>query len=71
VFLRARHLLFFAWPNATRAQSRRRSRGAGGVPPNTRVQRTRSSPSLRGSPLTRHPLGVAEFSPRQRGLGPT
>jgi hypothetical protein len=25
--------------------------------PNPRVQRTRSSPSARGSPLTRHPLG--------------
>ena len=27
------------------------------VPPNPRVQRTRSSPSARSSPLTRHPLG--------------
>ena len=26
-------------------------------PPNPRVQRTRSSPSARHSPLTRHPLG--------------
>ena len=26
-------------------------------PPNPRVQRTRSSPSARSSPLTRHPLG--------------
>ncbi len=26
-------------------------------PPNTRVQRTRSSPSALRSPLTRHPLG--------------
>jgi hypothetical protein len=26
-------------------------------PPNTRVQRTRSSPSARRSPLTRRPLG--------------
>ena len=33
--------------------------GHGGceAPPNTRVQRTRSSPSARHSPLTRHPLG--------------
>jgi hypothetical protein len=28
-----------------------------GVSPNTRVQRTRSSPSAPHSPLTRHPLG--------------
>jgi hypothetical protein len=26
-------------------------------PPNSRVQRTRPYASLRGSPLTRHPLG--------------
>jgi hypothetical protein len=31
--------------------------GPSGVPPNTRVQRTRPCASLRGSPLTRHPLG--------------
>ena len=30
----------------------------GGVPPNTRVQRTRSSPLAPHSPLTRHPLGA-------------
>ena len=30
------------------------------TPPNTRVQRTRSSPSAPRSPLTRHPLGVAK-----------
>ena len=30
---------------------------AGALPPNPRVQRTRSSPSARHSPLTRHPLG--------------
>ena len=27
------------------------------MPPNTRVQRTHPCASLRGSPLTRHPLG--------------
>jgi len=27
------------------------------LPPNPRVQRTRPYASLRGSPLTRHPLG--------------
>ena len=33
--------------------------GHGGceAPPNTRVQRTRSSPSALREPLTRHPLG--------------
>jgi hypothetical protein len=31
--------------------------GRPGTPPNPRVQRTRSSPSARHSPLTRHPLG--------------
>jgi hypothetical protein len=35
------------------------------VPPNPRVQRTRSSPSARHSPLTRHPLG----RPGTRGPG--
>ena len=30
----------------------------GYAPPNTRVQRTRSSPSALRSPLTRYPLGV-------------
>ena len=30
-------------------------------PPNPRVQRTRPCASLRGSPLTRHPLGVREI----------
>jgi hypothetical protein len=30
------------------------------VPPNTRVQRTRSSPSALRSPLTRRPLGLAK-----------
>ena len=29
-------------------------------PPNTRVQRTRSSPSAPHSPLTRYPLGTAK-----------
>ena len=28
-----------------------------GIAPNPRVQRTRPYASLRGSPLTRHPLG--------------
>ena len=31
-----------------------------GPPPNTRVQRTRPSPSAPHSPLTRHPLGGKE-----------
>jgi hypothetical protein len=35
-----------------------------GRPPNPRVQRTRPYASLRGSPLTRHPLGG--FSDRER-----
>ena len=30
-------------------------------PPNPRVQRTRPFASLRGSPLTRHPLGRRRF----------
>jgi hypothetical protein len=30
--------------------------------PNTRVQRTRSSPSAPHSPLTRHPLGAPELA---------
>ena len=36
-----------------------------GVRPNTRVQRTRSSPSAHRSPLTRHPLGRRK--PRLQG----
>ncbi len=31
------------------------------APPNTRVQRTRSSPSALRSPLTRHPLGLTSY----------
>jgi signal peptidase I len=41
-----------------------RSRRRPVAPPNTRVQRTRPSASLRGSPLTRRPLG----RPRSRRL---
>jgi hypothetical protein len=33
------------------------------LPPNTRMQRTRSSPSALRSPLMRSPLGVAVKSP--------
>jgi len=32
----------------------------GGIAPNMRVQRTRSSPSALRSPLTRHPLGATD-----------
>jgi hypothetical protein len=35
-----------------------------GEPPNPRVQRTRSSPSARHEPLTRHPLGATKSSLR-------
>ncbi len=43
----------------TRAQSQVGSKsGCWMVPPNTRVQRTRSSPSALRSPLTRRPLGA-------------
>jgi hypothetical protein len=31
------------------------------LPPNTRVQRTRPSPSALRSPLTRHPLGGRSY----------
>ena len=41
-----------------------------GRPPNTRVQRTRSSPSALRSPLTRHPLGGGRCCWPSRGLIP-
>ena len=32
------------------------------LPPNMRVQRTRSSPSAHRSPLTRYPLGATKLA---------
>src|SRR5215831_2113655 len=40
-------------------------------PPNTRVQRTRSSPSALRSPLTRHPLGARRMEVAVRVFKPT
>ncbi len=37
--------------------------------PNTRVQRTRSSPSALRSPLTRHPLGSREAREQHSEIG--
>ena len=44
-------------------------RRSSSVPPNMRVQRTRSSPSALRSPLTRHPLGGRSSRQRLSSLG--